>query len=87
MWYRYLPASNVPLRELCAESLCDMSLARNFGAISDENFGRTKKLNPYYYCLNDGLSHGIGIGRLAAFPFEKNVPKSGVHQRRLEIMF
>ena len=49
-------------------------------AISDENFGRTKKLNPYYYRLNDGLSHGIGIGRLAAFLFEKNVPKSGAHE-------
>ena len=24
-------------------------------AISDENLGRTKKLNPYYYRLSDGL--------------------------------
>ena len=46
-------------------------------AISDENFGRTKKLNLYYYRLNDGLYHGTGIGRLAPFLFEKNVPKSG----------
>ena len=44
-------------------------------AISDENFGRTKKLNPYYYRLKDGLSYGIGIARLAAFLFEKYVPK------------
>ena len=44
-------------------------------AISDENFGRTKKLNPYYYSLKHGLSHGIGISRLATFLFEKNVPK------------
>ena len=53
-------------------------------AISDENFGRTKKLNPYYYRLNDGLSHGIGIGRLAAFLFEKNVhdPRMGKTVRR-----
>ena len=44
-------------------------------AISDGNFGRTKKLNPYYYCLKHGLSYGIGIARLAAFLFQKNVPK------------
>ena len=44
-------------------------------AISDENFGRTKNLNPYYYRLKHGLSHGIGIVRLATFLFEKNVPK------------
>ena len=44
-------------------------------AISDANFGRTKKLNPYYYCLEHWLSHGIGIARLAAFLFEKYVPK------------
>ena len=44
-------------------------------AISDENFGRTKKLNPYYYRLKHGLSHGIGNARLAPFLFEKNVPK------------
>ena len=34
-----------------------------------------KKLNPYYYRLKHGLSHGIGIARLAPFLFEKNVPK------------
>ena len=39
-----------------------------------------KKLNPYYYRLNDGLSHGIGIGRLAPLLFEKNVPKSGAYE-------
>ena len=39
-----------------------------------------KKLNPYYYRLNDGLSHGIGIGRLAPLLFERNVPKSGAHE-------
>ena len=44
-------------------------------AISDGNFGRTKKLNPYYYRLRHGLSHGIGIVRLTTFLFEKNVPK------------
>ena len=49
-------------------------------AISDGNFGRTKKLNPYYYCLKHGLSHGIGIARLAPFLFEKNVPKSGAYE-------
>ena len=49
-------------------------------AISDENFGRTKKMNPYYYRLKHGPSHGIGIGRLATFLFEKNVPKSGAHE-------
>ena len=44
-------------------------------AISDGNFSRTKKLNPYYYCLKDGLSHGIGIALLALFLFEKKLPK------------
>ena len=29
-WYKYCPASNVPLWEICTESLCDMSLARTF---------------------------------------------------------
>ena len=43
--------------------------------ISDGNFGRTKKRNPYYYSLKHGLSHGIGNARLAPFLFEKNVPK------------
>ena len=44
-------------------------------AISDGNFGRTKKLNLYYYRLKHGLSHGIGNARLAPFLFEKNVRK------------
>ena len=30
IWYRHCPASSVPLREKCTESLCDMSLARTF---------------------------------------------------------
>ena len=34
-----------------------------------------EKLNPYHYRLKHGLSHGIGIARLATFLFEKNVPK------------
>ena len=44
-------------------------------AISDENFGRTKKLNLNYYSLKHGLSYGMGFDRPAAFHFEKNVPK------------
>ena len=37
-------------------------------AISDGNFGRTKKLNPYYYRLRHGLLHGIDIALLATLP-------------------
>ena len=45
-------------------------------AISDENFDRTKKLNPYYYCLKHGLSHGIGNARLATFLFREKCTES-----------
>ena len=52
-----------------------MSLAPTFRRHFRRKFGRTKKLNTYYYCLKHGLSNGIGIARLAAFLFQENVPK------------
>ena len=52
--------------------------------ISEKN-GRTKKLNLNYYGLKHGLSHGMGITRLAAFLFEKTVQKSGAHEWNRQI--
>ena len=45
-WYRYCPASTVPLREECTESLCDMSLARTFRRHFRRKFGPHEKTEP-----------------------------------------